>query len=167
MEVLSYLLSIGQGTRLDDPLYFISNLTNSIGTYYFSGDLEGLLVFATTTTKPLKVVLKHIDKQLNALVKTPPSQDEVNRAQKAIRSYMLSQLESPRSRANLMVDCYRYTEDPNCLANDWARYEAVTPEDVLRVAETYLLNAQRTTLSVVPKGEADSALDGATNVELP
>ena len=66
-----------------------------------------------------------------------------------------------------MVDCYRYTEDPNCLANDWARYEAVTPEDVLRVAETYLLNAQRTTLSVVPKGEADSALDGATNVELP
>jgi predicted Zn-dependent peptidase len=66
-----------------------------------------------------------------------------------------------------MVDCYRYTENPNCLADDWARYEAVTPEDVLRVAKTYLINAERTTLSVVPKGDTDSALSGATKVELP
>jgi predicted Zn-dependent peptidase len=168
LEVLSYVLSNGQGTRLDDPLYYNSNITNQIGTYYFAGDLEGLFViFASTNTKPLKVVAKHVDKQLGLLLKNPPTQSEVDRAQKAIRSSILEQLESPPDRAGLLVDCHRKTNDPNCLSADWARYDDVTPEDVLRVAEQYLINAERTTLSVVPKGDKDSALPEAVNVELP
>lgn len=168
VEVLSYILSYGQGTRLDDPLYFESNLTSDIGTYYFSGDLDGLFViYATPYTKPLSVITKHIDKHISKLLVSPPTPDEVMRAQKAIRSQLLEVMESPVERANVLVDCYRYTNDPNCQQEEWERYAAVTPEDVLRVAKQYLLEASRTTLSVVPNGQAKSALPGAVLVELP
>jgi zinc protease len=168
VEILSYILSYGQGTRLDDPLYFDSNLTSDIGTYYFAGDIDGLFViYATPYTKPLSVITKHIDKHLAALRSNPPTADEVNRAQQAIRSELLEQMEAPEDRANVLVDCYRYTKNANCQKSEWERYAAVTPEDVLRVAQKYLLDSQRTTLSVVPKGSAKRALPGAVLVELP
>jgi len=168
VEILSYILSYGQGTRLDDPLYFDSNLTSDIGTYYFAGDIDGLFViYATPYTKPLSVIAKHIDKHLERLLIEAPTSDEVNRAQKAIRADLLESLESPEDRANLLVDCHRFTGDVNCLASEWERYATVTPEDVLRVAKTYLLDAKRTTLSVLPKGQAKRALPDSVLVELP
>jgi predicted Zn-dependent peptidase len=79
---------------------------------------------------------------------------------------MLDRWERPEDVAETLVDCYRKTGEANCLASEWARYDAVTPADVVRVAQTYLLGVEPSTLSNIPKGD-DGALDGAKPVELP
>jgi predicted Zn-dependent peptidase len=79
---------------------------------------------------------------------------------------MLDALESPESIAEQVADCWRLTGHANCVTDDWQRYKAVTPADVQRVAELYLLNVPPNTLSNVPRGDK-GALPGSVVVELP
>jgi predicted Zn-dependent peptidase len=60
-------------------------------------------------------------------------------------------MEYAENRAEMLVECYRKTGDANCLAAEAARYEAVTSDDVLRVAATYLVEERKQLLSIVPK----------------
>ena len=65
-----------------------------------------------------------------------------------------------------MATCWERHGKPDCLEDEWGRYEAVTPEDVSRVARERLVPAARVTLSTVPEG-AGGALSGANRVVLP
>ncbi|NCG20377.1 MAG: hypothetical protein GWP91_15315, partial [Rhodobacterales bacterium] len=78
----------------------------------------------------------------------------------------LTQLERPWDRADVLSECFRATGDANCVAAEWARYDAVTGEDVVRVVNQYLVKGQKQTLSVIPRGDG-GAMDGAVTVELP
>jgi len=79
---------------------------------------------------------------------------------------MLDALEDPLDRADLLATCYGRYGRPDCLEEEWARIEAVTPDDVSRVARTYLVPERRVTLSTVPVGR-EGALPGAQPVVLP
>ena len=72
----------------------------------------------------------------------------------------------PEGRAEQLAECMRITGEPNCLKSRWARVEAVTAEDVQRVAATWLTEANQVGLTVLPH-EARGVDADATVVELP
>lgn len=167
LELLSYILSSGQGTRLDDPLYYKSKLASNVGAYHYPGDIGGMfVVYASSPTTSLVKLQSKATKVLSQIRSAPPSQAEVDRARQQIRGGLLDALERPEFKAQALADCYRQRGKPDCLGEDFARYQAVTPADIQRVAEKYLSPAPAT-LSNVPRGDAASALPGAVAVELP
>lgn len=167
LDVLSYLLEGGRGTRMDDKLYYKSKLATDDGVFSWTSDIDGQFVaYATSPDTSLKKLDKHMRKVIEGVAKKPPTDDEILRGKRSIRSWVLDSLEYPEDRAQLLADCYHQMGDPNCLSAEWDRYDAVTSADVVRVVETYLSGDNAVTLSVVPRGD-DGALEGAIAVELP
>lgn len=167
LDMLTNVLSYGQGTRLDDALYFKSSKASQVTAFAAMSERAGQVMVRVGSEKtPLAKLRKLVDKQVASIVKKPPTEAEVERARQGIRTGMLDNWERPEDVAGTLVDCYRQTGEANCLASQWARYEAVTSEDIVRVAQTYLLDVEPSTLSNIPRGD-DGALEGAVPVELP
>ncbi len=167
LDLLSQVMSGGRGTRLDDALYYESDKTSGVGMWSVTSERAGQLVtYASSPRTPLVTLGKQIDKELARIAKKPPTQAELDRARRTFRGWLLDALESPERKAELLVDCQRLTGEADCLVVDWPRYEAVTPEDLQRVARQYLVEQLPNTLSTVPRGD-DGHLPGAVEVELP
>jgi predicted Zn-dependent peptidase len=80
---------------------------------------------------------------------------------------MLDMLESPPARAEAIASCYvERGQIGDCLSSRWARYQAVTSADVVRVAQAYLRPERRSVLTIIPMGD-DNTLPASTLVELP
>ncbi len=167
LTLLSQVLSGGRGTRLDDALYYERSVLSDVDVYHDVGELAGRLVFwLGAEDLPLPKVLKRLDRELVRIEKRPFTETELERAKQAIRSRMLGRVETVVRRAKVLTDCLRLRGDPNCLPDTYAKFEAVTVEDLHRVARTYLQPDQRATLSIVPEGD-DGAIEGAEEVEIP
>ena len=167
LDVLSNIMSNGRGTRLDDALYYEKPVTTYVSMFTPFGERAGVaMMLASSDKTPLEKVYKKLLKQLGRLEKSPPTAAEVDRAKQAIYGNLLDSSERPEDVAEGLADCYRLTGEADCGPADWARYEAVTADDVLRVARKYLLDVEPYALSVVPRGD-DGALEGSVPVELP
>ncbi len=166
IDLLGYILSNGRGTRLDDALYYKKDLTYDAGAFSTMSELEGQFVMYAETDRPLDDILARAEKVIAKLQRKPPTQGDLERARRSMRSGRLDGLEYPADRAEVLADCMRLQGTPACVAPDWARYEAVTVDDVLRVAEQYIVPERRVTLSVLPEGD-DGGISGAVEVELP
>jgi zinc protease len=166
LDVLSYVLSSGYGTRLDERLQLAGKATSN-EAYSFTAEVDGsFLLIATDDATPLDKLQKWMLAEVSKLQRKGPRQDEIDRALKSVRGSYLDRMESPMGKAQSMVDCWRLEGEVDCLAADWARYEAVTPADIQRVAQSYLIDERRVSLSVVPEGDV-GFLEGAVAVELP
>lgn len=167
LDLLSYVLSDGRGTRLDDALYYDKEITTDDGTYSGEMDTAGtFIVYATAQKLSLAKLDAKITTVLDEVVTTPPTAAELDRAKREIKAGWLGGIETLEDRALWVADCQYYHGRPDCLADQWKRYEAVTTDDLVRVAQKYLVPERRVTLSVVPKGDGGQ-LVGAVPVELP
>lgn len=168
LELLAEVLSDGRGTRLDDALYFgKKHITNS-NTWTSNGTLHGWFLLEVSSDRYDAPKLDHlVGKVFRDLERRPITAAELDRARRTLRANLLDNTERPIDQAQLLVDCYVDTGAPACLSDQWAAYEAVTTDDLMRVARAWLAPERRVTLSVVPNGSADLALPGATPVELP
>ncbi|MFT4625500.1 MAG: zinc protease [Myxococcota bacterium] len=166
LDVLGYVLSYGRGTRLDEKLE-LKGIATGNDAFLYTGDIGGqFIVYASSERTPLAKLDKVVHKEIAKVAKSPPGDAEVERAVKAVKAYLLSAIEDPVDRSQWIVDCHRLRGTPDCLGAEYARYAAVTPEDVSRVAAQYLTKDRFISLSVVPRGD-DGAMPGARPVELP
>ncbi len=167
LDVLTYVMADGRGTRLEDRLYFDRQRTSAIGMFHWASDRAGrVILYASSPKVPLPTIRKLVDKELARLLKRPPTQADVDRALRSMEGEIHDQLEIPRRKAQLLAECYRTRGRADCLAEEWGRVLSVTPEDVVRVARTYLVEQSPNTLSNIPVGD-EGAIEGAVAVELP
>jgi len=167
LEMLSWVLSNGHGTRLDDALYYDKPLATGEGAWTFHGDVAGAFFIQAASDKTALSKLQSAATAVVAdLVAHPPTDQEVLRAFRSVRGGLEETLQDPVSRAEALVDCKVLWGDANCTADQLARYQRVTSADIVAVAQRYLIGHEPSTLAVVPMGEGASLPD-ATPVELP
>jgi len=167
LKLLAVVMSNGRGSRLDDALYYERDLTSYIDMFSPFGERAGLaLVLASSERTPLRKLHRKLVRHIDRLERRPPTEAELDRARRTVFGWFLDRSERPEDVAENLVDCYRLTGEADCGPEDWARYEAVTTADLLRVARRYLVGVEPYALSVVPRGD-DGALEGSVPVELP
>lgn len=167
LELASWILNGGRGTRLDDRLYYRSGLADDLGAYSATTDLlSQFVVYLTSSSTPLPRLQRLALAEIDRLARTGPTDDELVRAKRTVRSSTLDTLEDNVDRADLLVRCLEQRGDPNCVEAELAAYDAVTAADVQRVLTAWLKPEHRVTLSIVPPDD-HGALPGATPVELP
>ena len=167
LEVLSWLLANGRGTRMDDALYYKREIALDDNTFTWFGEREGLFGAYVTLAEPkLDKVEARVLEILADVVDEPPTDAELHRAKQAIRAGMLDAMERPAGRAEALAECFAVHGHVDCRAQRLARIQAVTADDVVRVVEDWIGPNQRYSLSVVPQGSTEALL-GAEPVELP
>ena len=167
LELLSYVLSYGRGTRLDEAIYYQRRFATYSNAWLDSGLLGGMFVMvgALPKAKSRKLEARMMG-VLEDLVDNPPQDWELARARMAIESDLLDQMEAPETRAEWWADCWATVGKPDCLDEVWARYERVDVGDLVDVTRKYLVPERRVSLSVVPEA-VGGGLPGASRVELP
>jgi len=81
---------------------------------------------------------------------------DVNRVKMTIVSGKIFALESVAGKASQLAAFQTYTGNPNFSAEDLARYENVSAEDVMRVYKQYITGGNAVVMSIVPHGQGDA-----------
>ena len=167
LDVLSWVLDNGHGTRLDDAVYYDHPIANGVSAWTSTGDTAGMFVVQLSSERtPLKKLVAATIAELQRLVDQPPTADELLRVQRSVHGIYEDTLDDPVDHAEQLTECWAHYGEPNCVGKELARYEAVTSARLVDVTKRYLLARAPHTLSVVPEGDKH-ALPGATDVELP
>jgi predicted Zn-dependent peptidase len=155
-EVIQYLLtSSGRLSRLYDRLVTREGLASDISSFTAPGDKYPnlLCIYATpkppTTTEQLEAAILA---EVARLTTEPVTMDELQRVRNQIQASFLKSVESNLGLARQLGYYYVCSGDPNILDTMNAQMQAVTPEDIQRVAQLFLVE-QNLTVATLRQGE--------------
>ena len=153
LDVLETLLGSGRSSRLYTELVYRRQLASSA---YASADLrEQPGLFSVRVTCAAGVVLaaarRALAEELDRVREIPPLPAELERAKTQIASAVVRSRQTNNGVALAFVRATTERGDPEAVNGDLARYAAVTADDVLRVARTYLRDENCTVIDYTPE----------------
>ncbi|HEX9611981.1 MAG TPA: pitrilysin family protein [Gemmatimonadales bacterium] len=164
LDVLANVLAGGRSSRLYRRLVYELQIASDVVAFQDGGRLDGKFEL-WATARPghdLRELQRVIDEELRKLVDGGPTAREVARAQNTFEAQFLSRMERVGSFGGKadQLNFYNYfVGTPDYFQRDLDRYLEVTPDDVRRIARTYLAGeAHRVVLSVVPQGKPELAV---------
>lgn len=167
LRLAALILADGRGTRLDE-LYYRKGWIRGARAQAWTGELDGMFVVSMTTDRDgrLAGLRRVLTREIERLARRPPSAEELEQAKQRARRHLLDALEDPADRAEVLVDCVRLFDDPDCSRTRWAQIQAITPAQISQAIAARLENA-RVELWNVPRGRADALPEPADAVDLP
>lgn len=165
LDALTQILTGGKSSRLYKRLVYDQQIAQSVSSFHeaklLAGDVWMVLMGKPTTD--LDVLEAAVNEEIRKLAETPPSADELRRVVNSIETGFVGQLETVGGKADQLNEYAYYAGDPGYAARDLARYQALTPADVQRVAREYLTGKNHLIISFVPQGRtALAAGEGET-----
>ncbi len=162
LEVLASILAEGKSSRLYKRLVYQLQIATQVRAFQDAGRVDGKLEIVATARPghDLNELQRVINEEIRALAESGPTAREVVRVQNGIEASFLDRMERVGGfggKANQLNYYEYYVGTPDYLQQDLERYRRLTPADVERVARTYLLQAHRVVLSVVPQGHTELA----------
>jgi zinc protease len=153
LDVVETLLGMGKSSRLYQSLVYHQRVATAA---HASADLReqpGLFsvrAIASTDT-PVATLRTALDAEIARLRDELASDEEMDRVRTQIASSFVRSRQTYNSIAMALVRSAVERDDPAALNSDLDRYRAVTAADVQRVARTYLVPANRTTIEYLPE----------------
>lgn len=167
LELATYLLSDGRGSRLDDALLYDHRRASDVAAWLSPGELGSELVVWGQTHRPrLARLAQRLEAELLGIAARPPSPEELRRAKESMRDDLIDQLGEVEPRAELIGACVSRGRAPDCFLADLAAVQALDAEAIAAAVAAHAVPATRRSLSVVPDGRR-GALVGASPVALP
>jgi zinc protease len=168
LDALGLVLAGGKSSRLYRRLVYEAQIASQVTAYQYSGRLDGMFtLFATARPgHRLEELQRAIDGEVARLAAEGPTPREVERVRNQFEAQFLDAMERVGGfdgKADRLNHYAYFLGEPDSFERDLARYRAVTPADIQRVARAYLRERHRVVLSVVPTGRHELAVtDGRT-----
>ncbi|MCA1555285.1 MAG: insulinase family protein, partial [Acidobacteria bacterium] len=155
-QILSSVPTGGQSSRLYQKLVKEKELANSVrGSMDERHGAGALSVVAFPSPgKSAEAVKSVIYEEIERLRREPVSDAELQKAKNVIALSFNSNLQTSLSRAIALGQYKVVYDDPNLINTRLDKTNAVTREDVLRVAQKYLRPTNRTVVVTTPKAKA-------------
>ena len=155
LQVLSSALQSGQSSRLYQKLVKEKEMATGVGGFADEKRGTGALYISATykpnvKTEDVEVVIYD---EIERIKREGIADWEVQKAKNATRRNYIGGLLSSLSRANSIGQYAVYYNDPNLINTRLDKVNAVTKEDVMRVANKYLKPANRTVVVTVLKAK--------------
>jgi len=159
LQVLSTALQSGQSSRLYQALVREKQLVQNVSG--FADEKRGTGAFYTSATvrsgvKPADVEAA-IYSEIERLKKDGIADWELQKAKNTTRRNFINSMQSSLSRALNLSVWTVYYNDPNLINTRLEKVDAVTKEDVQRVANKYLVTTNRTVVVTTPKPKSATA----------
>ena len=159
LTALAQILTGGKSSRLYKRLVFERQVAQTTNAFNDANLIYGdfwILIRGKPTT-PLDSLEQAVNEEIAKLAATPPTAEELSRVVNGIETAFVSNLETVQNKADQLNDYEYFARDPGYAARDLARYRALTPADIQRVAARYLQGKNRLVLSFVPQGKTELA----------
>ncbi|MBX3023243.1 MAG: insulinase family protein [Bdellovibrionales bacterium] len=153
LDLLSIVLGQGNSSRLYKDLVYKKEIALSVSSYSWGQALGGqFVVYAGLKPKvDPQVVVKVIDDEMRKLRHTPISQKELDKARNVLLKDYVDGLKKVSGRARMIANYEIVHGDYTRIFSDLKKYQDVTPQDLTRVAMTYLTPSKRNIVIVLPK----------------
>ena len=152
LDLLAYILAGDNASRLYQTLVHDRQLAQDIGAQNQDFRLDGL--FSISVTPKPTIATATVDSALQAeiarVIDSGVTPAELTRAQNVQRTSMLDRLAGVTERSDQLAYYDYVVGTPDYVAQDLARYEHVTVDDIQRVARMYL-GAHKVVLTIVPE----------------
>jgi zinc protease len=162
MDVLANVLAGGKNSRLYKRLVYDLQIAQDVEAFQSSSALSSaFMVIATArAAHTLSELERVIQEEVDRLKAAPPTAREVQRAVNQYEAAFLGRLERVGGfggKADQLNSYYLRTGNPDYFAEDLGRYQALDPSDIQAAATSFLPDAGRVVLSVVPQGKPELA----------
>ncbi|MGI9178976.1 MAG: M16 family metallopeptidase [Longimicrobiaceae bacterium] len=162
LSALTEILTGGKNSRLHRRLVYEEQRAQTVNAWNEAQLLSGDLYVRVTAREGVnldsleRVVLEEILR----LAATPPSTEELQRVVNQLETSFVQALQRVGGfggKADQLNEYFYYTGDPGYTEKDLARFRALTPADIQRVAREYLDGRNRVVISIVPNGRRELA----------
>ena len=162
MDVLTSILSSGKSSRLYRSLILDRKIAQSVTAYQDSSEIAGTATIQATP-KPgftLTQISEAVSKVLEEFDEHGVNEHEIQAAVNGIEARLVSRQASAYGKANGLASSFTLTGDTENYNREFQRFLNISPEEVLEVGRR-ILNSGNVTLSVVPLGETQLAVEGS------
>jgi zinc protease len=153
LDLAASILADGLTSRLQKRLVYDERIAQDVNAFVEGAELGGMFVVIAKPkpgVDPEKLT-RAISEEVARLARTPPTAAELERVQNAREASFLRKLEDLVARGEQLASYVVQAGSADYLAKDLARYRAVTPADVTRVAAKYLAPNARVVLTIRPE----------------
>jgi zinc protease len=159
LTALAQILTGGKSSRLYKRLVFERQVAQSTNAFNDANLLSGdfWIIIRGKPETELNSLQQAVNEEIAKLAATPPTAEELQRVVNGIETSFVSNLETVQNKADQLNDYEYFAGEPGFAARDLARYRALTPADVQRVAREYLQGKNRIVMSFVPQGHTELA----------
>ena len=166
-DTLANILGGGKSSRLYKTLVYDRQIAQDVNAGNNAQEIAGRFQITATARpgKTLEEIENAINSEIEKIKKEGPTQDEVDRSYNASEAGLIFSLQTVQGKNDQLNQYATYVGKPAYFQQDLDRYRRVTPEDVKRAANTYLIE-HRLKASVVPQGKERSTA-GAPPAETP
>ena len=159
LNALAAILTQGKSSRLYKRLVYDEQVAAFTSAWNDATLLSGDL-WVRVRAKPdvdLDRIEAAVDEEVARLAQSPPSQDELDRVINGLVTGFVGALETVEGKADRLNDYLYYAGSADYAEQDLARYRALTPADIQRVARQYLAGRNHVLISIVPQGKTELA----------
>lgn len=155
LRLAAKILSEGESSRIHRRLVYEKQIAldaESTGNFTEDPNLFFVLGVLNATHTPAEGE-REVDDEIARLRNTPVTPEELETAKNQImRDFVLSR-ETTKSRADELGYDSVVLKDPELVNTELARFLAVTPADIMRVAQKYFVPENETVVEVTPQGQ--------------
>lgn len=157
LDVLSYLLTDGESSRLNRALVRDGRLAQDADAYLYPTELEGM--FGITATARSGVPLDDVDDGIRNVLESVANgrlpEDEVRGAVRRARRDHLSGLATAEDRAEALAYAATVLGSADDFNTVLDHYRTLAPEDLAGAAHRWLPEGQGAAVRVVPRGRSE------------
>jgi len=160
---LMRILAAGKSSRLYHRLVYEKKIAQDVSASWDPSMQLGGIIEITATVQAghtPEEVAAALDAEIRGLRDAPPTQDELERAKRNLRSGLFAQLENVGGFGGKadQLDYYEmWAHDPGAFRSQLETTLAVTPAQVQEAARRYLQENQRVVITVLPEHKQASA----------
>ncbi|MCB0356223.1 MAG: insulinase family protein, partial [Bdellovibrionales bacterium] len=154
-DLLSNILSEGTSSRLYKRLVYKEQLVSSIYSYAYTPKDPGLfrVTGAVKADGDLNKAIKSVNSELYLLRTKKVSAQELQKAKNQVIKSYVDNLKTISGKARSIAVNEILFGDYSVMFEDINKYLAVTEDDILRVAKTYLQPNRKSVIKVLPKNK--------------
>jgi zinc protease len=163
LQVASIVLSSGDSSRLYRRLVYDRQIALQAGGESFSLEDPSLFYFYAISNGGVdpRECEADLDAETERLKTELVSDAEIDKAKTQLIAGLTIGRQTAQEKASAIGNAAVIFDDPNLVNNELARFQAVTAEDVQRVARKYFAAENRSVIHMLPESMRESGLEEA------
>ncbi len=168
LDMLISYLTEGKRAPLNEVMIDEDKVTSAVSGFNFTKEIAGeiYLFISPNEGEDIDGLIPSLRKAFTRFEDNGISQADLDRIKAGIEVDFYGEVQSALGKAIQLGEYNVFTGDPGFYKKDIANIQAVTPDDLMRVYQSYMKDKPHIAVSFTPKGALDLALDGAVKADV-